>query len=194
MRIVIVRHWETEENISGTIQWHLPWKLTKIWIEQARLAWERLENEKFDYIFSSDLARVVNTTKEITLRNPNKNVIYSEILRERCFWDLQWKSSLDLWVSIDNFRELIENNKSCETFEQMLNRWMQFFQEIQNLEQNANILVVTHSWIWRAIISAVIWEKDFNKIPRLRNTSVSIFEINDWTMEVICKNCVKHLE
>ena len=65
MRIILVRHGETEDNKKRIIQGHLPGKLSDKGIEQARKVANRLKNEKVDYIFSSDLDRAKSTAEEI---------------------------------------------------------------------------------------------------------------------------------
>jgi len=57
MRLILVRHGETEENVAKITQGHMPSKLTKQGIEQAKKLALRLKDEKIDKIFVSDLKR-----------------------------------------------------------------------------------------------------------------------------------------
>ena len=66
MKIYIVRHGETEENLGGILQGHLPGKLTQTGIDQANLLSERLKVEKFACVYSSDLARAKDTANIIS--------------------------------------------------------------------------------------------------------------------------------
>ena len=66
MKLIIVRHGETEENAKHLIQGHLPGKLSKKGIRQARKVASALKNEKIDAIFSSDLGRSKSTCREIS--------------------------------------------------------------------------------------------------------------------------------
>ena len=63
MRLLITRHGETEENVNGVIQGHLPGKLSKLGLEQIKKIANRLKDEKIDYIYSSDLDRSSETAK-----------------------------------------------------------------------------------------------------------------------------------
>lgn len=192
MKIYLVRHWETEENISWIIQWHLPWKLSENWIKQVNLLAGRLQNEKFDYVFTSDLARALDTTKAI-LKFHTNIPIKNTLLRERYFWDLQWINLKNLWLDNIWYRRLIEENQTCETIQEVTQRCEKFVEELRLISNDSSVLVVCHSWIWRWIIWVLKWEKDLSKIDRLYNASLSIFEYEEkWTRQILI-NCTKHL-
>lgn len=61
MRLIIVHYGESIENKNGICQGQMPGKLSNDGIEQAK----RLKDEKLDVIFSTDLARALDTAKEI---------------------------------------------------------------------------------------------------------------------------------
>jgi probable phosphoglycerate mutase len=83
MKIILTRHGETIENRMGIAQGHLPGKLTEKGIGQAKKLALRLKDEKFDAIYSSDLARAADTAKEIIKFHPNVNAHFVKELRER---------------------------------------------------------------------------------------------------------------
>ena len=109
MKLIITRHGETEENVAGVVMWHLPWKLTKIGISQAKKVALRLQNEKIDYIYSSDLARAADTAKEIAQYHPNTPFELTKQLREMDLWEFQWKNKHDLGFDLSaNLSALID--------------------------------------------------------------------------------------
>ncbi|GBE19836.1 glucosyl-3-phosphoglycerate phosphatase [archaeon BMS3Abin17] len=65
MKLILVRHGETEENKRREIMGQKQGTLSSLGIEQAKKVAQRLKDEKIDYIFSSDLARASDTAKEI---------------------------------------------------------------------------------------------------------------------------------
>ena len=67
MRLILTRHGQTEENVKRILQGHMPGKLTPLGIEQAKKLASRLKDENIDAIYSSDLARTTDTTKEMDL-------------------------------------------------------------------------------------------------------------------------------
>ena len=57
MEIWITRHGQTYGNVADILQGHNGNKLTELGEEQAAKAGLRLAEEKFDYVYSSDLFR-----------------------------------------------------------------------------------------------------------------------------------------
>jgi len=92
MKLILVRHGETEENKKGILQGHLPGKLTELGRDQAKKLALRLKDEKIDAIFSSDLARASDTTREIAKYHPNVPLFFVEELREKNQGSLTGKS------------------------------------------------------------------------------------------------------
>ena len=84
MKIYIVRHGQTEENLQRILQGHMPGTLTVQGKEQVQRAAEQLSKEgvKFTRIVSSDLKRAMDSA-QIIADNINLPVIPMEILRER---------------------------------------------------------------------------------------------------------------
>lgn len=57
----LVRHGQTEENVKKVLCGQQGGTLTQIGIKQAESLGKRLSNEKFDFIYVSDLARTRHT-------------------------------------------------------------------------------------------------------------------------------------
>ncbi len=83
MRLLLLRHGETEDNAAGKVQGHRPGKLSARGIRQAQAAAERLSHETLDVIFSSDLERARQTALEIARLHPRTPLIFRKALRER---------------------------------------------------------------------------------------------------------------
>ncbi|MBT7741738.1 MAG: histidine phosphatase family protein, partial [Opitutae bacterium] len=64
-RITLVRHGETEWNVSGRWQGHADAPLTPHGEAQAKALGERLTNAKFHTCYTSDLGRTVHTSRLI---------------------------------------------------------------------------------------------------------------------------------
>ena len=65
MRLILVRHGQSEGNASGIVQGHLDFGLTDIGILQAEATAERLRDEKIDRIIASPLKRAFLTAELI---------------------------------------------------------------------------------------------------------------------------------
>lgn len=65
MRLLLVRHGQSEGNASGIVQGHLDFDLTEIGRMQAEATAERLRTEKIDRIIASPLKRAFHTAAVI---------------------------------------------------------------------------------------------------------------------------------
>jgi len=196
MRLIITRHGETEENNLGIIQGHLPGKLSDKGVAQAKKVALRLKDEKIDYIYSSDLARTSDTTKEIVKFHPNVPVKFVKELREMYLGDWQGKKKSDLGFS-SNARFAEFSPKGGETCEELFNRAKNFLHEVSAKHLNDNVLFVGHNGINKALI-AVITNKtpeDIKSMENFHNTSITIFEIDEnKNHKTHIFNCKKHLD
>lgn len=195
MRLILTRHGETEENATGIMQGHLPGKLSKEGIEQAKKLAERLKSEKIDVIYSSDLARSADTAKEIAKHHPDAYFIFTEELREFNLGDYQGKTKSE--VGEENLKMRFENSDlrfpNGESESDVSKRARHFFERILKKHKDETVLVVAHNGINKSLISAITGRKDRNY--KLDNTNVCIFEIDeDKNHRIHAFNCTKHLE
>src|SRR5690242_5784438 len=82
MRLIAVRHGETEWNVELREMGHLDSALTPIGIQQAEALGHRLKKLGFDALYSSDLGRAIQTA-EIIATICEKRVHLHAGLRER---------------------------------------------------------------------------------------------------------------
>ena len=83
MKLILVRHGETYENVAKVSQGHMNTQLTKKGIQQAKEVSEKLKDEKIDFCYSSDLDRCSDTAKEIVKFHPHLKIVLSPELREQ---------------------------------------------------------------------------------------------------------------
>lgn len=65
MRLILVRHGQSEANASGIVQGRLDFGLSELGALQARLTAERLKDERVDRILTSPLKRAADTARVI---------------------------------------------------------------------------------------------------------------------------------
>ena len=87
MKLILVRHGETIENVKGIMQGHIHGKLSDLGKKQAKKLALRFKEEKINAIYSSDLARASDTTKEIAKFHKKAKIILVKELRERNLGD-----------------------------------------------------------------------------------------------------------
>ena len=187
MNIILTRHGETEETKAKILQWQIPWKLTELWKLQAQKLAQRLEKEKIDIIYTSDLARSYDTTKYISKYHKWVKVVVSELLRERTFWIFDWKNKNEIGFYDKKQQEKFIAPKNWETIKQVIERAKQF---IDQLDFSKNILIVSHDDISKAIYSVLTWE-DFDNINSIPKAGITIVDFKDfwnYEVEIYCDN------
>lgn len=185
MKIILVRHGETEENKKRIMQGHMPGTLSKEGKMQAEKAGARLKDEKFDIIYSSDLARAADTAEEIAKHHTGKKVILTKDIREIDHGSFSGK----FWKDVEN----LPRPDDAETNEQIVIRAKKFIDKIYEKHKNNTVLLVGHNKINKAIISAITGE-NISNMEHFKNTSISIFEIKqDRQHHIHLLNCDKHL-
>ncbi|MDD5254232.1 MAG: histidine phosphatase family protein [Candidatus Nanoarchaeia archaeon] len=190
MRLILTRHGETIENKKGISQGHIPGKLSKEGIKQAKKLALRLKDEEIDFIFSSDLARAKDTTKEIIKYHPDVPVKFVKELRERYLGKLQGKKNKeDVWKD----KKL---TKGIETPKHMCSRIKKFLDKVLLKHKKDTVLFVAHGGTSRALMTVITGEdpKEMFNLGKLSNTGVGIIEIKGKKHKIRVFNCTKHLD
>lgn len=99
MKLYIVRHGETDQNVRSEIQGQRHTKLNSRGLKQAKLIGDRLRVVNFDFIYSSDLRRAKETTRAI-IKYQNCQVKYVKALREKNYGRLDGKLVKDYFDHI----------------------------------------------------------------------------------------------
>lgn len=192
MKIIIVRHGETEENAADIIQGQSHGTLSKKGIKQAKKVGERLKDEKINVIYTSDLKRAVDTAKEIHKHHKEIPLIKRKEIREMDYGKLQdkQKDEINYYYHKENDPNYFKKN-NVESFESVYNRVNTFLQEIIKKHKDENVLIVSHAITIKAIMLVLNNNNDeIEEIPKKKNAGVSVFENGKFT-EI---NSTKHLD
>ena len=189
MKLFLVRHGETKENVDGILMGHHHGVLTEKGKIQAKETAVILKDCQFAHIYSSDLNRCVDTAEFIKEFHPNTPLTFTKELRELNMGVLQGQrtSSID-WDIL--FKDVINGKaEGGESLSQLRTRAIDFVRKLYESHADENILLVTHNgWISQAISHfAQIPSKDvFDKIG---NAQVFEIEVNqDLTGKVLNLN------
>jgi len=186
MELIITRHGETEENLRGIIQGHLPGKLSEEGIRQAKKLGKRFKDEKIDFIFSSDLDRAKNTAKEIIKFHPKTPFKLKRDLREVNWGELQGKKSLEI-------KDPIKRVKGIEKIEETHKRAKKIVEYLLKNCNGKRVLIVTHGAFQSVLINHLIGE-EITKKQKTENTAVTIFSFSEIKKPKLALfNCTKHL-
>ena len=169
MKIILVRHGESEANAKGISQGQkLDSPLSKKGLEQAKKVTERLSEEKIDFIYSSDLKRAKQTA-EIINKEHKLKISFDKRLRER--------------------------NHGSETTEEHIKRTENFLKSLD--EKMKTVVILAHGETNKMILAISTGSrKKGGKIFRettQNNTCINIVEKEGNKYKIKLINCVKHL-
>lgn len=197
-RIFLIRHGETDWNISGRIQGYSDVELSKTGICQARLL-KKFPFPDIDAIYSSDLSRAFITAKILSERF-NISINVSKNFREINFGNWEGQFIRDLIEKNDQeFKKVFTHPEEVlppngETFAHCQMRVMTELKKIISKHENQQILIVAHGGVNRLIICSIL-KVSIQQIWALEqsNTAVNIFRVDDNNFTIELLNSTIHL-
>eukprot|EP00056_Hartaetosiga_gracilis_P020503 m.19844 g.19844 ORF g.19844 m.19844 type:complete len:203 (+) comp8507_c1_seq2:36-644(+) len=198
MRLLIVRHGETDWNREKRLQGHIDTDLSDVGIEQAEKAGEYLSNHSFHAVYASDLKRAVNTAKAICSTAGIENEIETTpSFRERHFGVL---SGNTIDYCCVHFKDVFQRIKEVdyqlpegESIRQFRERVAHGLELLASEHKGETVMLVTHGGTVRAILHHVLGDKVGCNL-HIKNTSlteVTWCEENGWNMNFY--NAVPHI-
>ena len=178
MQLVIIRHGESVANAQRILQGHSEYSLSEHGRQQAHALNQRLKRKQFsfDILYSSDLARAVETTKILadSLQIPPTKIIYSELLREHALGTFEGVKYDDLSPERKKlFQEVLEipskKFPGGESINDYVSRLKAFLSILDNLDPPPkSVLIVAHGGtlyqllirIWKLISDLNGWFKN----------------------------------
>jgi broad specificity phosphatase PhoE len=143
--LLLVRHGETDWNAEGRLQGHTDTPLNDYGRRQAGALAEELDGERFDAVYSSDLARA-RETAEIRGARLGLGVVLEPGLREK-----NWGT----WEGLTPAeRDVVEY--AGETTEAHRERTLRTLLAIAERHLEGRVLVVTHGGSMRRVQAAVL--------------------------------------
>ena len=195
--IYLVRHGETEANVTNTLQGQSDVPLNAKGVEQARLVGRRLRSKPFDVIWSSDLSRAAVTAREIA---GERTITYTPLLRE---WDLgNWVGLT--WSEIaEKYPEEAGEFKAGtldavipggETRRQFHDRAKKILDTLTETFPGKTVLCVSHGGVLRAMFSVLFQPQ--NARIRTDNTCLCCLRHShaDGSWVLVTWNDIAHLD
>lgn len=197
MIIYLIRHGESEANISNYHQGQLDTNLTQKGIEQAKKLAQRFENiNDFEIIYSSDLKRAQLTAQYIHEFHKDKALLTDEKLRERDVGEFHGKDkSTHRWDNLEEKNLFLRKPKDAENFFDHKKRIEEFLEKV--LEENKNCVIVSHGGTTRIllhILGQLPKKEFFTSKSKTKNASITKIKITPHDSEMLLENCIKHLE
>ncbi|KAF8671570.1 hypothetical protein HU200_049890 [Digitaria exilis] len=189
--MVVVRHGQTDCNISGTIQGRLDHELNETGRQQAAMVARRLSQEaKPAAVYSSDLKRAAETAKAIAASSGSKLEL-NQKLTERHMGLFQGMNEHDA-LKTDAYKAYASNNDrneqlpgGGESLDQLSERCVSCLNAIAEKHKGERVIVVSHG----ATIEEICRHADPTSSARRRipNTSISVIHISGdnhhWILE-----------
>jgi len=179
MKLVLVRHGETEANLGRVLQGLNPGKLSKVGIDQSKALGRFLKKYKIDVIYCSPIDRCQETLKYIMEETGwRTKVVHTPLIQERDFGKFSGKPHSE--IDFEQLDQETEHNLSMgvESQKNVNLRVKRFLDEVREKHPKSSVLVVSHSNPIRWLLSNLLklsFEEVISKV-RIDNASTSIFE------------------
>lgn len=168
MKIYLTRHSQTLWNQEKRLQGRLDSPLTKQGKDNAKALCEYIKDKHFDAIYTSPILRAYQTAQLIF---PHQTIIQEPLLMEMNFGDFEGcsisklaneKLYYQLWHDPEHFTRIPHG----ESYEDVVERVNQFFQQIKKHDDQDNIFVVTHGMFFIVLLATMLGytKKDFTKL------------------------------
>lgn len=197
MELYLVRHGQSEGNISRTNEGWNRGRLTELGRRQAQAVGVRLAAVEADAIIHSDLVRAQETAQQIAKHHPDTPLLASEMLRE-------WNIGIYAGTPYGTIFQKIEASgiakldfpiEGGETISEFKGRVERAIDEIKTQYAHDTVIIVTHGGF---ILNAMLYLLD---LPDERfaefdpeNTGVAYLTVDDGHVTLHYQNDTSHLE
>lgn len=148
MNLFVLRHGETNENITGMLQGDMDTVLNEKGIEQALSVRNKVLENNIDLVISSPRKRAIKTAE---LAAPSIPLIIDDRLRSRSHGEFEGKSRDE--INIRDYWNIKKNIQylKAESVKDLFDRVESLLKEIKEKYDDKNVLLVTHSGIVRIL-------------------------------------------
>jgi len=174
-KVYLVRHGECTDNKQHILNGHRESFLTALGRKQIKETGQKLADNKITAIFSSPLARTLESAKIIASLNDIEVVQIVPSLIERDFGFLTGHPTLDIKrlakkVEIINGIEYFFSGEGVESFPKVYKRAQSFWKKLVTYNIKGNVVVVTHGdigmmlkasaegWDWQTGLHKAFWK------------------------------------
>ncbi|MDP1808151.1 MAG: histidine phosphatase family protein [Actinomycetota bacterium] len=182
MRLILVRHGETEDNAANIVQGQTHGRLSANGRSQAESAALRLKGTKVDAIYTSDLERVRDTAAAIAAQLPDLPRIEDTRLREQDFGVFEGRPIIELLKEMRGVKADFSTfiPPSGEARADFQARIIGFLNEMRGRHTGETVLVVTHYGVINILLGWLLDREDPLLTDwEIANGSVTILDIDE---------------
>lgn len=148
MKLFVLRHGETTENIDKIMQGKMDTLLNDIGRKQCEMVKDKIKKSHIDLIISSPLQRTIETAK---IAAPDIEIIKDNRLISRNHGEFQGKKRTDINLyDYWNIKKNIQYHEA-ESVMELYNRVISLLIDLKKEHSKKHILLVTHSGICRIL-------------------------------------------
>lgn len=175
---------------------HVNAPLNEVGLKQAQQLAKRLQNERIDVCYSSDLDRCLHTMNEIRRFHQNSPLVTTTAIRERHFGDFSGRKRSEVdWNALPGgFME--RKAPGGESLAEVETRVRGFIELLQEGYKDKTVAVVSHNGplkMMRSILTYLPAEFVFNEYS-MRNTALSEILLSESGATVNIWDSVDHLD
>ena len=197
--VTLIRHGETEWNLSGRWQGHADSPLSERGVAQAEALGKRMKPGDFDFLYSSDLGRAMDTSR--LLGSPSGwEAIPREDLRERDLGVLEGLTTEEMLEREPEVYHSFRNEgpgyvpPGGESFTQFCERCANAVEQISGTHEGSKIGIVAHGGVLGAFFRyAMNIPLDAGRNFVLLNCSLNRFEKKENGWNLLSWGDVAHL-
>lgn len=197
MRLILVRHGLTDDNIEGILQGPVAKPLNEEGQRQAERLGRRLSIQKIDSIFSSDLSRAWATAQTISQHHPHTIPIIDRRLRERYVGDLGGRPFEDFMTAAEKEKtnSIRFRPVGGESSSDVARRAARWHEDVLRQRYGQLVVVVSHgawlrsylAWLFHGVVD------ERNRDYKHDNTGMSVIDLHESRPKLIRLNDTAHL-
>lgn len=200
--IILVRHGQTAWNAEGRRQGHLDSPLSELGILQARAIAEKLRDEEFSTIYTSDLGRAYRTARYIADASGHK-VFEDRRLREQNEGIFEGLTDEEVGAKYpEAYQAYLKRSPDYaipggESLVQLQKRAVDVFRELAGRHEEERLLVVSHAGLLSAFIRHILGiPLDVPRRFKLAHASVSLvsYDGDGGVCHVVTLGDISHLK
>lgn len=148
MKIFVLRHGETNENVTGMMQGNMDTVLNEKGCSQALSVKNKVLESNVDLVICSPRKRTIKTAE---LAAPNIPIIIDERLKSRDHGEFEGTKRIDM--NLNDYWNINKNIQylKAESVKDLFDRVDSLLKEIKEKYNDKNVLLVTHSGIVRVL-------------------------------------------
>ena len=199
MRVVLVRHGQTDWNESGVFRGRIDVGLNKNGFKQAELVGEALKQVVVDAVYSSPLTRAMDTAAAIAVQH-GLEVRINKAFDDMNFGDWQGLSRSEVeqqypdlfqvWLTAPQKARIPKG----ETLEQVRRRLLSGLESLYELYPEGAVVIVSHGLTNKVLLCAMLglYNEHFWKVKQ-DNAAINVFKYTGQGSKVFLMNDTTHL-